>query len=93
MKKVLIILCALMFSCSPSGDGEETPQEPKATYIIYVLDKCPEFDVMTLHGVDDANFKKVDDKIKAANTYCVSISFTDVKGKAVTGYYGGQESN
>lgn len=92
MKKLLIVLLfGVLISCSPSDDGAGEELKPEADYTIFVMDACPDHNVITYHGVDNANFKKVEERYKAANTYCVYIDFKNIKGETVTGYYGGHK--
>lgn len=93
MKQLLLLFSLLIFSCSAEDSSDIQPNEPKATHVIYVMDKCPNHDSITGYLVDAVNYQTVNNKIKGNGEYCIYISFTNIAGKSIDGYYGGQQEN
>lgn len=90
MKQLLLLFSLLIFSCSANTE-EDLQTEEKATHYVYIFDVCPDFTTTNIYGVNDSEFAKVNTTIKASNEYCIIVSFTDVKKRSISGYYGGQE--
>lgn len=90
MKKLFLILCLALFSCSAEevSQEEEIPEEVEfATVVIY--ETCPERTGSTSHSVDKPTWEKLYAKMNDIpwGSSCLLFEFTNLEKEEVRGYY------